>query len=272
MVFADLELSRRLERAEGQACKEFAEARRRLYPEAGADWIECAGTYAVFDGIDSPVTQTFGLGLFEELDPASLDHIERFFLDRGAHVVHEVSPFAGIATIDLLCARGYRPIELSSVMYQPVKHVEPSTTKPSDTVTVRVAAPEEAPVWADVSARGWSYEYPQFLDSMQQFGNLAFARQQSVSFLAEFEGQPGAAGSLCLHNGVALFGGAATVPELRRRGLQSALLEARMRHAFEHNYELAMMVTLVGSQSQRNAERKGFHIAYTRTKWQLSHP
>ena len=30
-----------------------------------------------------------------------------------------------------------------------------------------------------------------------------------------------------------------------------------------------MMVTEAGSQSQRNAERAGFRIAYTRTKWRL---
>jgi hypothetical protein len=35
--------------------------------------MECGGAYAVFDGIDSPVTQTFGLGIFEELNAASLD-------------------------------------------------------------------------------------------------------------------------------------------------------------------------------------------------------
>jgi hypothetical protein len=40
--------------------------------------------YAVFDGMDSPVAQTPGLGIFEELNAASLDVIERFFLDRGA--------------------------------------------------------------------------------------------------------------------------------------------------------------------------------------------
>jgi hypothetical protein len=33
-----------------------------------------------------------------------------------------------------------------------------------------------------------------------------------------------------------------------------------------------MMVAEVGSQSQRNAERKGFRIAYTRTKWRLYQP
>src|SRR5690242_11023434 len=89
MLFSDLALSRRLERAEGHACAQFAEARRRLFPESGARWIECAGAYAVFDGIDSPVTQSFGLGIFEQLSPASLDVIERFFVDRGARAMHE---------------------------------------------------------------------------------------------------------------------------------------------------------------------------------------
>lgn len=82
-----------MERAEGHACVQFAEARRSLLPASGAEWIECAGAYAVFDGIGSPVTQTFGLGIFEELSAASLDVIERFFLDRGAEVLHEVTFF-----------------------------------------------------------------------------------------------------------------------------------------------------------------------------------
>jgi hypothetical protein len=57
---------------------------------------------------------------------------------------------------------------------------------------------------------------------------------------------------------------------LRRRGLQSALLRERMRYALAHGYDLAMMAAQPGSDSQRNAERAGFRIAYTRTKWQLS--
>ena len=113
MLFCDLVLSRRLERAEGHACVQFAEARRRLFPDSGADWIECAGAYAVFDRVDSPVTQTFGLGLFGELTAATLEVIERFFLDRGAQVLHEVSPLAGVGALGLLCARQYRPIEIS---------------------------------------------------------------------------------------------------------------------------------------------------------------
>jgi GNAT superfamily N-acetyltransferase len=268
MVFADLELSRRLERAEGRACLEFAEARRELDPESGASWMECAGAYAVFDGVNSPVTQSFGLGLFEPLSPASLDTIEGFFLDRGAGVDHEVSPLAGITTMDLLCARGYRPIELSSVLHRPVR----PATKLESGVTVRVAGTEEMALWAQISARGWAHEHPEMRSFSNNSGKFAFARGHSVNFIAEFGGEAGAAGALCLHDGVALFAGASTVPEMRRRGFQAALLEARMHYAYERGYALAMMVAEAGSQSQRNAERKDFRIAYTRTKWRRVSP
>jgi GNAT superfamily N-acetyltransferase len=267
MVFADLHLARRLERAEGQACLEFAEARHRLNPESGAAWLQCAGANVVFDGVDSPITQTFGLGIFEPLTPGSLDQIERFFQDRGAAVAHEVSPLAGIPTLDLLCARGYRPIELSSVMYRLLDRLGATE---NSALLARVAAPEESALWAEVSARGWAHDNPDLRAFLEQFGAIAFARKHSVHFIAELHGRPGAAGALSLDDGVALFGGAATVPEMRRHGLQAALLEARMRYAFEHACPLAMMVTEAGSQSQRNAERQGFRIAYTRTKWRLT--
>ena len=266
MVFADINLARRLERAEGHACKGFAEARKCLDPESESTWMECAGAYAVFDGVDSPVTQTFGLGLYEEPSAESADRIERFFLDRGAAVMHEVSPLAGVATIDLLCARGYRPFEISSVLYQ---LVEAPQSGDDGIIKVRVIAREEAPLWANISARGWAHDHPEFQGFLEQFGALVVAREDSVCFLAEIEGQPGCAGVLCFHEGVALFGGASTVPEMRRRGLQSALLQARKRYAFEHGCDLLMMVTEAGSQSQRNAERTGFRIAYTRMKWRL---
>jgi GNAT superfamily N-acetyltransferase len=266
MILSDSALSKRLERAEGFSSAQFAEARRRLFPESGAEWMTCAGADVVFDGPDSPVTQTFGLGLFENLAPSALDTIEAFFRSRGAHVHHEVSPFAGVPALDLLCARDYRPIELSSVL---CRSVVPVALDPGAGIHVRVTGPEDVDVWADVSARGWSYEHPELSDFLRQLGLITAARAYAAAFLAEIDGMPGAAGALCLHEGVALFGGSATVPELRRRGLQSALLRARLRYAYEHGCDLAMMVAAPGSNSQRNAERAGFQIVYTRTKWGL---
>ncbi len=266
MQFADLSLSRRLERAEGHACAQFAESRRRVYPASAAMWMECAGAYAVFDGVDSPLTQSFGLGLFEPLSPASLDVIERFFLDRGAPALHEVSPLAGVAALQLLCARRYRPIEISNVLYRPV---EKPPASDYGNIRVRVTGSKEAQLWSSISRKGWTHEHPELSDFLLEVGALSSAREHSVCFLAEVEDQPGAAGVLSMHDGVALFGGSATIPELRRRGLQAALLEERMRYAFDQGCYLAMMVAEAGSNSQRNAERKGFRVAYTRAKWRF---
>jgi|SRR5438552_1763717 len=231
MLFSDLALSRRLESAEGHACAQFAKARHRLFPESGAAWMECAGAVAVSDGVDSPVTQSFGLGIFEELSAATLDVVERFFLDRGAPVLHEVSPLAGVAALDLLCARKYRPVEISSVLYRPVE--KPAAACHGD-ISVRVTGPQDAQLWADISARGWAHEHPELLPFLVQLGEIASAREDSPCFLAELDGKPGAAGVLSIHEGVALFAGSSTVPEMRRRGLQAALLEARMRYTFDH--------------------------------------
>lgn len=267
MTFSDLELARRLEGAEGYACAQFAEARARLFPDSGSMWIEVDGATAVFDGIDSPTTQSFGLGISEELTASALEEMERFFFERHTAAMHEVCPLAGASALALLCARGYRPIEISNVLFRAVE--KPDVALDAN-IRVREIAREEAPLWSTVSTRGWTHEHPELEEFMHQAGILCVARNGSPCFLAEINGEPGAAGALTVHEGVALFGGATTVPEMRRRGLQAALLHERMRYAFEHGCDLAMMVAEAGSNSQRNAERKGFRVAYTRVKWKLA--
>ena len=266
-IFADLSLAQRLESAEAHACRGFAEARRALDNTSDAAWLDCVGTVAVYDGADSPITQTFCLGMFEEATDEVFHQLETFFFNRGAAAIHEVSPLAGVPLADRLCARGYRPVEYSSVLFQTL---QPRQSSPlPQGVSVRIVHEDEADLWADTSAQGWAADYPAMLDSIRQFGLVAFARPQNICFLAEHNQHAGAAGVLFLHEGVALFGGASTIPALRRHGLQAALLQARLASAVEHGCDLAMMVTEAGSQSQRNAERAGFRIAYTRTKWRL---
>jgi predicted acetyltransferase len=72
-----------------------------------------------------------------------------------------------------------------------------------------------------------------------------------------------------VHEDVAVLAGASTIPEARNRGAQNALLSARLRFASENGCKLAMMGASPGSQSQKNAQKNGFNIAYTRIKWQL---
>ncbi len=267
--FSDLELSRRLERAEAHSNAKFVEARARVYPESGAQWIEVAGAYAMYDGVSSPITQTFGLGLFETVTSAELEKIEEFFKERGARVFHEVSPLAGLELVALLNDRGYQPMELSSVMYRPIREGADSLLPRNEKIRVRVIAENEGELWAQTTVKGWSH-LPELSEYLLELGPISSQLDDGVSFLAELDGQPIAAAALSLSGGVALLAGACTIPEARKQGAQLVLLDYRLRYAAEQGCDLAMMCAQPGSASQRNAERHGFHIAYTRIKWQLA--
>src|SRR5262245_20941929 len=121
--FVDIALARRLERAEAHANARFVESRARQAPEIDAEWIDVAGTYAMFDGIGSPLTQTFGVGLFQPPTARDFARLEDFFTRHGATVFHEVSPLADAATFQLLTERHYVPFEFTSVMYRPLSTV-----------------------------------------------------------------------------------------------------------------------------------------------------
>jgi hypothetical protein len=63
---------------------------------------------------------------------------------------------------------------------------------------------------------------------------------------------------------VAQFTGAATLPNARRRGVQSALLDARLAAARWAGAEFAVITTRPGSKSQENAIKSGFSLLYAR--------
>lgn len=269
MIFSDRNLSQKLECTEARSNVDFVKARAEMFPSSGADWMEAAGAYAMFDGIESPCTQTFGLGVFDEVTNADLDKIEAFFKERNAPVLHEVSPLADASIVALLNERGYQPIEFTSVMYRPLTREINLGVPVNPKIVTRIIEAGEEKFWAQTSASGWATEMPEHFDFMNEFGEIGARCAGAKSFLAEIENQPIAAGALFVYDGAALLAGASTIPEGRRQGAQTALLNARLRYAAEQNCTIAMMGALPGSQSQRNAEKNSFRIAYTRTKWKL---
>ncbi len=262
-MFADLALARRLEAAEGLSGAQFVEARARIAPDSGASWTQISGAYVMFDGVDSPITQTFGLGMNGE-EP-DLERIEAFFQDRGATVFHEVCPLAGVPLTAQLVKRGYQPVEMSSVLYRPLDAAD-KFSRAGAVVSARIAQPDERRLYAELAAEGWG-ETPELRDFLRGMTEVIANKDDSVLFLAELGGTPVACAGLSINHRVALMAGACTVPAARRNGAQLALLHARLRHASQAGCDVAMMCAEPGSASQRNAERHGFRIAYTRTKW-----
>ncbi|HKP69226.1 MAG TPA: GNAT family N-acetyltransferase [Pyrinomonadaceae bacterium] len=269
MIYVDRTFSQKLERTEGRSNADFVATRAQLEPESGATWIEVGGAYAMFDGVGSPLTQTFGLGIFEDATAEYLDELEAFFKDRGSEVFHEVSPLVDQSMMALLSDRGYRPIELTCVMYQELDESR-VTAKLNTQINTRVADDAEADLWAATVAAGWASDQPDLVEFLKGIGKISARTSGGRPFLAELEGRPIAGGGFQMYDDVCILAGASTIPDARRQGAQSALLQARLQYAVDNGCTLAMMCALPGSQSQKNAQKNGFEIAYTRTKWQLT--
>lgn len=265
-IFADISLSRRLEQAEGLSNAAFIDARAKTFPDRKASWCKVGGTMAMYDGATSPLTQTFGLGLFDTPTTKDLEELESFFISGGSHTYHEVSPLADSATWTLLNQRNYHPIEFTSLLYQnlPPGHVAP--IEENKALKVKICHDDEQAIWTKTIVEGWS-EFAEFAPLLNEMGEVNAVRTDVKLFLAELEGHAIAAGLLSIHEGVALLAGASTIPSGRRHGAQLALLQSRLQYAREQGCDLAMMGAAPGSSSQRNAERNGFRIAYTRIKW-----
>ncbi len=117
------------------------------------------GAYAMYDGTESPLTQTFGLGMFKDATSEHLEQLEAFFIDRGAPVFHEVSPMADQSILSLLGERGYRPIELTTVMCRELTETSDETAALSPELNTRVIEPGEHDLWAKTSATAWATEH-----------------------------------------------------------------------------------------------------------------
>jgi GNAT superfamily N-acetyltransferase len=260
----DLALARRLERASAMSGKACADGTRQLHPELGAAVEEIAGGIAVYAGVDSPVTQALGVGLDGPVDSAELDRLEQFFRTRGAPVAIELCPLAGLPLYEALAKREYRLVEVSNVLVRELNTAE-AFTRPAEAVVVREALSEEERLFTRTVAQGFAEQAPvtqELLDVMEGF----FHSESTRCFLAFVDGAVAGGASAFAFGRVAGMFGASTLPEFRGRGVQTALLAARLDWAAKLGCDLAKGVTLPGSVSQRNHERFGFRVAYTRTK------
>ncbi|MEN3331938.1 MAG: hypothetical protein V7641_1303 [Blastocatellia bacterium] len=264
MQFIDRNFAHRLELTDAHGGVAFARAAADLFPESAATAEPFAGGWAIFAGIDSPVTQAFALGLSGPVEEDEIARMEEFFHNRGAATNVELCPYADLSIVDIFRRRGYSLIEFSNVL---VRKLSAEDAQLSFDSAVRVRHPEthEARLWAETVARGFlpEGELPQMMIDLMI---TSLHSAVGAFFLAEIDGQVAGGGVLTMHDGVAALGGASTLPAFRNRGAQTALLRARLAFAAERDCDIVMVSTLPGSTSQRNVERQGFRVVYTRSK------
>ncbi len=277
MIFCDAHLARRLEAAEAAGGAAATRALSRLRPAIGAAVESIAGGEAMFSGKDSPITQAFGVGLHGPVPESEMNRLEDFFHSRGAGVNVEHCPHADLSVAAHYARRGYRPIEFSNTLLRPISQEGGSgqfaagtdrCVRPAAGISIRRISLEESDLWTRTVCQGFAEHFPVTPALLEVMSGFAHS-ELTVCFLAFADGAPAGGAALAMHEGVATVNGASTLPQFRNRGIQTALLRARLEYASTRGCDLAMTNTQPGSGSQRNVERLGFRVAYSRTKFFL---
>jgi hypothetical protein len=264
MPFADLNLARRLEAAHARGRAECAQAQAGLRPEAGVAVERVAGGYAICNPLGSPSTQAhaFGLGLEGPVGDADLERMEAFYRTRRVPAHVELCPLADPSLPQLLAHRGYRLEGWTNVLVRALLGDPLATPLPCG-VKVRQVGLAEAGLWAQVIAQGFC-EREEVTPEEVGISLPLFYAPRTTCFLGLVDEQPAGGGAVAMHQGVATLFGASTLLACRQRGVQAALLQARLTFSAAVGCDLATTNTEPGSRSQRNAERQGFRVVYTR--------
>lgn len=267
-LFCSVELGHRIERAEAQLIVAGTEAAARRNP-GRAFTTPIAGGFACFAEDGAPFNKVVSLGFGGVPDQTLLDEVESAYQQRGAAVQVELAQLADPEIASMLTGRGYRLVGFENVLGRRIAGDE--TPSGAAGVEVRRCGEDELDTWIDVVVTGFAHPDDQGVATHEDFPREIVERAErdlvaadAHTYLAFRDGVVAGGGGLRVTDGVAQLIGAATAPEHRRRGVQSALLARRLTDAARAGCDIAVVTTAPGSKSQQNVQRQGFHLLYTR--------
>ncbi len=217
--------------------------------------MPAAGGVASFAETDSPLNKVVGLGFAGVPAPADLDRIERAFADHGVPVQVEVATLADPAIGELLTGRGYRLVSFENVLGLALDRLPDRPTPPG--VEVRPTGDAEFDTWLGVVADAVAHPDTQGVPQHEEFPATS-----SSTPCGTWPPPASAATWPCatgrrrrrqhgIAERVAQLTGAATLAGHRRRGVQTALLSARLADAATAGADIAVVTTQPGSKSQQ---------------------
>lgn len=240
--------------------------------------LPVAGGMATYCRPNSPLNRVLGLG-FRALDLQALrdlERVERAYAVAQTAICVEVCTYASPALTNTLVARGYRFTGNSCVLGRSLDpQSPPPLPRAAAALHTRRITDAEVHLWADVLAQGYQ-TLPRSDDVDESAPPVEALRAAFLDisraphlqrWLAEFEGQAVGGAALEQHGDIALLSHGLTLPAFHRRGVQLALLAARLAQASCNGCSLAVLTAPPGSSAQHDAQQLGFVPLYGRALW-----
>lgn len=246
MLLTD-DLIAHIHRANTRAIRSAAEAAAKIRPDAV--WKEIAGGMACFAGEGSPFTQ-----LSEYGDEAGLEEVEGFFASRCENWEVTPTPFANSNALGALSKYGYAAHHFESVLAMEIGNLPEGGDADIEEVTGDLTE------WMLTAERGWTEDDES--DVISEVSRIVATMEGTRLYLARVDGVAAAVASMQFGDGLISLSGASTRVPFRGRGLQTALINRRLRDGGRG--ALAVMSAVPGSASHRNAQRHGLNPLFSK--------
>ncbi len=265
MVLTSPSVAAALEEAEARHLRQQVDTWRTL-GAADAHVVEIAGGVAAFTErlFGRKLNHVTGLGMNGPVDPEALAALESAYAARGLGVEIDLCPHAVPGLLPLLASRGYAVNAFSNTYARTLDDVADRG------VDIEVLQGTEADeLFIEASISGFSVQADtRPRDLLAALARIAHARDDTSLFVARIGDQvAGSAGLSVAETPLGRVGElyiASTLPEFRGRGVQTALLRARLVAAKAAGCALAVVMARAANTSARNTERAGFRLAFTK--------
>src|SRR5215213_7137366 len=245
MRFSDESLARRLEDVQNRFMLEWLAG-------TGAELERFGAAVAALDASRPEldfVNRVYGL--WPE-DAERVAEIAARYRERGVRAWFEPAPCAGFDEL----AGGFHTVVYGAVSGRPLASI------------VDIDGTPEPELFADVLLRG--HGVPEGARVRDRASVARWAELDAWRlYLARIDGEPAGAALLSLDADLGYLANASTLPEYRRRGVQTALIARRIEDAARAGCDAACSGAAFGSPSQRNLQRAGLQVAYTKAVWRL---
>ena len=268
MVLTSPSVAAAIEAAEAHHLRQQVETWRAL-GAAGAHVVEIDGGVAAFTErlFGRKLNHVTGLGMNGPVDADAFGSLEHAYAVRGLGVEIDLCPHAAPGVLALLARRGYAVNAFSNTYARTLDGV-PDRVDLAGDIDVLQGSPADA-LFVEASIDGFTLQAEKRpRELLAALARIAHARADTALFVARVDGRvAGSAGLSVAETPLGRVGElyiASTLPAFRGRGVQTALLQARLVAAKAAGCTLAVVMARPANTSARNTERAGFALAFTK--------
>jgi hypothetical protein len=238
------------------------ESRQARVVAAVADNVErLAGGLLSFTGPGSYSNQAVGLGMTGPVTGPDLDHLCHFYESRGFQPQIELCPYAHESLIRGLALRNFVIKDFETVLARDMSIPLDAQIAEMDITQVNPNDEAQVETLLTIVADGFTVANREIF---RAHARKALHYPNTFAYLASIDGIPAAGGSCELSAPCGALFGATTLEKFRNRGLQRALMIARLNAAQQSNCKYVTIGSKPDSPTGRNALRLGFQVAYTK--------